>query len=99
MKHSELCLYCLAINEAKKIKAVNEDGVDPENYDDSEINALKVWALSLERPVEADGLESFLIRAQENENIIFNDCRESGYLLDVMADNLSYFKNREAAVC
>lgn len=94
MKLNEHCFYCLTINEAKRVKALNEnDLVTADEYDESVILDLKLWALSLPVPEFTEQeFETFIDNALRAENIYFLDNREIEYLRDVMRDNLRCFK-------
>lgn len=95
MKLNEHCFYCLTINEAKRVKALNEnDLVTADEYDEAVILDLKIWALSLPVPEFSEKeFRAFIDDALDKEGIFFDDDREIGYLRDVMRDNLRCFRN------
>ena len=94
MKLNKHCFYCLTINEAKRVKALNDnDLVTADEYDESVILDLKLWALSLPVPEFTEQeFEAFINNALDREGIFFEDNREIEYLRDVMRDNLRCFK-------
>lgn len=94
MKLNKHCFYSLVINEAKRVKALNEnDLITADEYDESVILDLKIWALSLPAPEFTEQeFEAFIDNALESEGICFLDNREIEYLRDVMRDNLRCFK-------
>lgn len=95
MKLNEHCFYCLAINEAKRVKALNEnDLITADEYDETAILDLKIWALSLPAPEFTEQeFRAFIDNALKAENICFLDNREIEYLRDVMRENLRCFRN------
>ena len=97
MKLNEHCFYCLAINEAKRVKALNEnDLITVDEYDEAVILDLKIWALSLPVPrFSEQEFRASIDRALEAEGVCFIDNREIEYLRDVMRDNLRCFKEAE----
>lgn len=94
MQLNRHCFYCLTINEAKRVKALNEnDLVTADEYDEAVIMDLKIWALSLPVPEFTEQeFRAFIDNALKAENIYFLDNREIEYLRDVMRDNLRCFK-------
>lgn len=95
MKLNEHCFYCLTINEAKRVKALNEnDLVTADEYDEAVILDLKIWALSLPVPEFTEQeFRAFVDNALDREGIVFTDNREIEYLRDVMRENLRCFRN------
>ena len=95
MELNKHCFYCLTINEAKRVKALNEnDLVTADEYDESVIMDLKIWALSLPVPeFPEQEFRAFIDNALRAEGIFFEDNREIEYLRDVMRDNLRGFKS------
>ncbi len=95
MELNKHCFYCLTINEAKRVKALNEnDLTTADEYDEAVILDLKIWALSLPVPEFSEQeFKTFIKDAIDKEGIFFDDNREIEYLRDVMRDNLRCFKN------
>ena len=95
MKLNEHCFYCLTINEAKRVKALNEnDLVTADEYDEAVILDLKIWALSLPVPEFTEQeFRLFINNALDREGIVFTDNREIEYLRDVMRENLRCFRS------
>lgn len=94
MELNKHCFYCLTINEAKRVKALNENDLTAEEYDEAVIMDLKLWALSLPVPEFTEQeFETFINNALDREGIFFEDNREIEYLRDVMRDNLRGFKS------
>lgn len=93
MELNKHCFYCLTINEAERVKALNETDLTADEYDEAVIMDLKIWALSLPVPEFTEQeFEAFVDNALEAEGIRFLDNREIEYLRDVMRDNLRGFK-------
>ena len=96
MRLNMLCLRSLVICEAERVRCLNETETRAEEYDDTGIQRVLIWALSLPRPVVAD-LDGFIAETVADEGIFFEDLREFGYLCDVIRDYMRVFKEAEDA--
>lgn len=86
----------IVIAEARRVKAINEDGVDAEAYDaihEGEISALRIRSFRLPR-IEFQSekeFRNFVKDTANNSGVFFNDPRCFGYLMDVARGYLSDF--------
>lgn len=84
----------IIVLEAKRTKALNEEGADLEEYDNTEIEK------RLEKASEYKGIfdgitpkivSDIIQRALDINFFTFNDKRSMGYLKDVILEDLRYF--------
>lgn len=89
-----LCLRSLVVCEAERVRCLNETETRAEDYDETDIQRLLIWAGTLPRPEVAD-LEGFAAETVADEGIFFADLREFGYLCDVIRDYMRVFREAE----
>lgn len=89
-------LSSIVIAEARRVKAINEDGVDVEAYDamhEGEISALRIRSFRLPR-IEFSTerqFSDFVKDTANNGGVFFNDPRCYEYLRDCVTDCLNDF--------
>lgn len=84
----------IIVLEAKRVKALNEEGADLEEYDNTEIE--KRLDKASEYKGIFDGITPKIVsdiikRALDINFFTFNDKRCMGYLIDVVLEDLRYF--------
>lgn len=84
----------IIVLEAKRVKALNEEGADLEEYDNTEIE--KRLDKASEYKGIFDGITQKIVsdiiqRALDINFFTFNDKRSMGYLKDVILEDLRYF--------
>lgn len=89
-------LSSIVLAEARRVKAINEDGVDTLEYDaihEPEISALRIRSFRLPR-IEFSTERQFRDYVKDTANnggVFFNDPRCYEYLRDVITDCLNDF--------
>lgn len=89
-------LSSIVIAEARRVKAINEDGVDVEAYDamhEREISALRIRSFRLPRIEFSTEREfrDFVKDTTNNGGVFFNDPRCYEYLRDVITECVNDF--------
>lgn len=89
-------LSSIVIAEARRVKAINEDGVDVEAYDamhEGEISALRIRSFRLPRIEFGTEREfrDFVKDTTNNGGVFFNDPRCYEYLRDVITECVNDF--------
>lgn len=96
MRLNMLCLRSLVLNEAERVRCLNETTMQAEDYDETDIQRLLMWALGLPRPPVSD-IDRFVAETLEDEGFSFGDFREYGYLCDVIRSYMRLFGEAEDA--
>lgn len=85
----------LVVCEADRIKMINENGIEPDNYDTNEIDKRKLKAADCSGVFDGMGTSlmiDIINKSLEINNFKFDDKRNYNRLYDVIADDMQYFK-------